>query len=429
MTSNSGRNSNFLSTIAVDSARWLWQRPVVMVAVFVLLVASIIWYDDSASKDSRKKAADDAALETTPVVVTAVRKDNLDIYLYGLGIVTPLNTVVVGSRVDGQLLTIAFKEGQIVEAGQLLAQVDPAPFEVEYQLAEGQLVRDQALLDQAKIDLERYHTLLEQDSISIQLVDTKESLVRQHQAAVKADQGAVTGAQLKLTYAQIIAPIGGRLGFAHVDAGNIVRASDKKGIVTITQLDPIGVIFPVPEDTLPLVMALLDSGDNIPVELYDRGMKNKLAEGRLLAIDNQIDVTTGTVKLKAGFSNTNGRLFANQFVNVKLTIKTLPDVTQLPTAAIRRGVMGTFVYVVQDDQTVTATPVTLLSSQSHISAIEDGIAAGAQVVIEGADQLRDGAKINIAAREPTVNPAVNPAINNSEGKQAQELKPPANDQP
>ena len=418
MTSNSDQTSHLLNTTAKESVHSLWQRPLVILCVFLLL-ASAVWYGNTTSRSSHKKSADDA-VGTTPVVVSEVYKDNLDIYLYGLGIITPLNTVVVSSRIDGQLLNIAFKEGQVVEAGQLLAEVDPAPFEVDLQLAEGQLIRDQALLDKSKTDLQRYQALLKKDSISLQLVETKESLVRQYQAAVRAAQGAVTSAKLKLTYAHIIAPIGGRLGFRHVDAGNIVRAADKRGIVTITQMDPVSVIFPVPEDTLPMVMKLFASGEPIPVEIYNRGMKEKLSEGRLLAFDNQIDVTTGTIKLKAEFNNSKGTLFANQFVNVKLIIQTLPDTTLLPTAAIRRGVMGTFVYIVRDDQTVAAIPVTLLSSQNDVSAIEDGVATGAQVVIEGADRLRDGAKINITVHEPAAK---------DNGKQVHAQKPPASDQP
>lgn len=420
MTSNSGRSSSHLSTSVTELGRWLQKRPKVSIAILGLLIA-FVWYAGSGPPDSSlgDNKQDDSSLDATPVVVTAVRKDNLDIFIFGLGIVTPLNTVEVGSRVDGQLLSVTFEEGQIVKQGDLLAQVDPAPFEVEHNLAKGQLTRDKALLDQAKVDLTRYQTLLEQDSISVQLVDTKESLVRQYQAAVKAGQGAVKSARLKLTYAKIIAPIGGRLGFRQVDAGNLVSVSSKKGIVSITQLDPISVIFPIPEDTLPLVMKLLRAGGRIPVEIYDRAMKEKLAEGRLLAVDNQIDATTGTIKLKAEFPNTDGALFANQFVNVKMSVNTRVDATLIPTVAIQRGVVGAFVYVVKDDHTVSVTPVTIGPAQGEITVIEDGLAVDDIVVIEGGDRLRDGTTIKIIVRDAPVS--------DNQGKQPQAQSPAAND--
>ena len=400
MTSNSDHTTSVRSASATGSGHWLRKHPKAMITIAGLAVA-LIWYASSQTVDPAQQTnntLDDAA-NSTPVVVAPVRKDKLDIFLYALGVVTPLNVVEVGSRVDGQLMSIAFEEGQIVKKGELLAQIDPTPFEVEDKLAEGQLVRDQALLDKALVDLERYRTLLDQDSVSVQQVDSKESLVRQYQAAVKADQGAVTSARLKLTYAKIIAPISGRLGFRQVDAGNIVRATDRKGIVDITQLDPISVIFPVPEDNLPSVMKLLNSGDRIPVEIYDRSLKEKLGEGRLLAVDNQIDASTGTIKLKAEFSNTDGSLFANQFVNVKMAVKTLVDATLMPTAAIRRGVMGDFVYVVKDDQTVAVTAITIGASQGEITVIEAGLSDGTIVVVEGGDRLRNGAMIKVIVRD------------------------------
>ncbi len=420
MTSNSDRSSSHLSTSVTELGRWLQKRPKVSMAIIGLLTA-IVWYASSGPSDldNQNNNNQDNLSNATPVVVTPVRKDNLDIYVFGLGIVTPLNTVEVGSRVDGQLLSVTFEEGQIVKQGDQLAQVDPAPFEVEYNLAKGQLTRDQALLENAKIDLTRYQKLLEQDSISVQLVDTKESLVRQYQAAVKAGQGAVKSAKLKLTYAKIVAPIGGRLGFRQVDAGNIVSASSRKGIVSITQLDPISVIFPIPEDTLPLVMKLLKAGDRIPVEIYDRAMKEELAKGRLLAVDNQIDATTGTIKLKAEFPNADGSLFANQFVNVRMSVKTRVDATLIPTAAIQRGVVGPFVYVVKDDNTVAVTPVTIGPAQGEVTVIEDGLAVDDVVVVEGGDRLRDGTSIKIIVRDEPVS--------DKQSKQPQAQSPAAND--
>ena len=340
----------------------------------------------------------DPSLRATPVLAAPVRQGSLDLYLYALGTVTPLNAVVVRSRVDGQLMKVAFAEGQMVKADDLLAQIDPRPFEVQLTLATGQLARDQALLENARADLERYRTLLAQDSISRQQVDTQESLVRQYEAAVQADQGGIDNAKLQLTHARITAPIGGRVGLRLVDPGNIVRAGDANGIVVITQLQPIGVVFPIPEDALPRVMKRLRAGDRVPVEAYDRAQREKLGSGRLLTADNQIDTATGTIKLKAEFPNADGALFANQFVNVRMPVETRTNATLVPTAAIQRGAAGTFVYVVKDDLTVTVTPVQVGATQGEITAIDRGVPPGARVVVDGADRLREGAKVELVAR-------------------------------
>ncbi|MBI5920570.1 MAG: MdtA/MuxA family multidrug efflux RND transporter periplasmic adaptor subunit [Betaproteobacteria bacterium] len=351
----------------------------------------------------------DSMLRAIPVVVAPVRQGSLDVYLFGLGTVTPLNAVMVRGRVDGQLMRVAFEEGQMVQAGDLLAQIDPRPFEVQLTLANGQLARNQALLDNARTDLERYRMLLEQDSISRQQVDTQESLVRQYEAAVLADQGGIDNAKLQLTHARIIAPISGRVGLRQVDPGNIVRASDANGIVVITQLQPIGIVFPIPEDALPRVMKRLRAGDkNIPVDAFDRAQKEKLGSGRLLAADNQIDTATGTIKLKAEFPNADGALFANQFVNVRMPVETLLNATLVPTAAIQRGAAGAFVYVVKSDQTVSVTPVKVGPVQGEIAAIDSEVSVGAMVVVDGTDRLREGAKVELVVRDKPV-PAVNDA--------------------
>lgn len=286
----------------------------------------------------------------------------------------------------------------MVGAGDLIAEIDPRPFEVQLTLATGQLARDQALLENARIDLERYRTLLGQDSISRQQVDTQESLLRQYQAAVQSDQGGIDNAKLQLTHARIVAPISGRVGLRQIDPGNIVRATDATGIVVITQLQPIAIVFPIPEDALPRVMKRLRAGDRIPVEAFDRAQKEKLGSGRLLTVDNQIDTATGTVKLKAEFSNADSTLFANQFVNVRMPLETRQNATLLPTAAVQRGAAGTFVYVVKDDLTVTVTPVKLGPVQGEVSTVESGVPAGAKVVIDGADRLREGVKVELVAR-------------------------------
>ncbi len=383
-----------------------------MATIVILGMAAVggaMWYAGTRPGDAAKTVGPRAAagpgnrvepaLRAIPVLAAPVREGSLDVYLYALGTVTPLNAVVVRSRVDGQLMSVAFDEGQMVKAGDLIAQIDPRPFEVQLTLATGQLARNQALLENARIDLDRYRTLLAQDSISRQQVDTQESLVRQYEAALQADQGGIDNAKLQLTHARVVAPIGGRVGLRLVDPGNIVRAGDAGGIVVITQLSPIGVLFPIPEDALPRVMKRLRAGDRIPVDAYDRAQKEKLGSGRLLTADNQIDTATGTIKLKAEFPNGEGALFANQFVNVRMPVETRANATLVPTAAIQRGAPGTFVYVVKDDMTVAVTPVQVGPTQGEITAIDKGVSPGAKVVVDGADRLREGAKVEIKARQ------------------------------
>jgi multidrug efflux system membrane fusion protein len=372
----------------------------IIAVVALALIGVLIWYLDrpaDSGKIPRSKRGDRAA-GVIPVSVATVRQGAFDVNLFALGTVVPLNTVLVRSRVDGQVMRVAFEEGQMVSAGDLLAEIDPRPFEVQLTLATGQLARNQALLENARIDLDRYRTLLKQDSISRQQVDTQESLLRQYEAAVQSDQGGIANARLQLTHARIVAPISGRVGLRQVDPGNIVRATDATGIVVITQLQPIGVVFPIPEDALQRVMKRLRAGDRVPVDAFDRAQKEKLGSGRLLTVDNQIDTATGTVKLKAEFPNTDSALFANQFVNVRMPLETRQNATLIPTAAVQRGAAGTFVYVVKDDLTVSVTPVKLGPVQGEISTVDSGVAAGAKVVIDGADRLRDGAKVELIAR-------------------------------
>jgi len=403
MTTNPDSPPPLSGAQTAASIPWWQKHRIALVVILGLAVAaSAIWLARSGKSDEAKSAGSTGVsgqVGATPVVAAPVRKGALDIYQFALGTVTPLNIVEVRTRVDGQIMSIAFEEGQMVNAGDLLAQIDPRPLELQLALATAQLGRDQALLDNARTDLQRYRTLLDQDSISSQQVDTQASLVRQYEAAVRAGQGGIDNAKLQLAYARIVAPIGGRVGLRQTSPGNTVRASDARGIVVIAQLQPVGVVFPVPEDVLPNVMKRLRAGGRIPVDAYDRAQKEKLGSGRLLAADNQIDPATGTIKLKAEFLNADNTLFANQFVNVRMLVETRSRATLVPTAAIQRGAAGPFVYVIGKDRTVSVTPVKTGPSQDEITAIEDGVSAGAMVVIDGADRLREGAKVEYVVRD------------------------------
>jgi membrane fusion protein, multidrug efflux system len=340
----------------------------------------------------------------TPVVAQGASKGDIDIIVNGLGTVTPLRTVTVRSRVDGELVRVLFDEGQTVKAGQLLAEIDARPFHLQLAQAEGQLARDRALLENARLDLERYKTLFQQDSIARQQVDTQASLVRQYEGTVRVDQSQVDNARLQLAYSRISAPIAGRIGLRQVDAGNIVRSGDANGIAVITQLQPVTVLYTVPQDLLPQVLRRLQSADKVGVEAWDREQKTKLAQGTLASADNQVDPQTGTVKLKAQFSNDDASLFPNQFVNVRMKLDTLRDAVIVPSAAVQRGSQGMFVYVVRPDNTVALRNVKLGPLDGQRQAIAEGLAAGETVVTDGTDRLRPGAQVEVASARPEIKP-------------------------
>jgi len=375
--------------------RWL-----ISLLALVLVIAAIYLLrarsgDAQPGSTSRRSATRPPEI---PVITAVAKTGDMKVYLNGLGSVVPYNTITLKSRVDGQLIKVLFQEGQTVSTGQLLAEIDPRPFEVQLAQAEGQMARDQALLVNAKVDLERYRVLFSQDSVPKQQLDTQESLVRQYEGVVRADQGQVDSAKLQLTYCHITAPIGGRVGLRLVDVGNMVHASDTNGLVVITQLQPITVVFAVPEDNLPQILRNMKTGQKLDVEAYDREQKRRLATGVLQSIDNQIDPTTGTVKLKAVFANSDNELFPNQFVNARLLVDTLHNATLVQSAAVQHNPQSAFVYVVKPDQTVEARNVEVKLTEGNETAISKGISPGEVVVTDGVDKLQPGAKV--IARAP-----------------------------
>jgi len=386
-------------------AKAWWRRTWVWLLVLCILGATAYFVlakpggsKQADSQQSGGKAGSNAMNRSQPVVAEAARIGDINIYLDGLGTVVPLNTVTLRTHVDGELSAVMFREGQMVKQGDLLAQIDPRPYQVQLAQAEGNMARDQALLKNAQADLERYRTLFEQDSIAKQQLDTQASLVRQYEGALKADQAQIDSAKLQLTYSRITAPVSGRVGLRQVDVGNIVHTGDANGIVVVTQLQPITVIFTLPEDNISAVMKKLRSGGKLTVDAYDRAGKTKLASGVLLTVDNQIDTATGTIKLKAQFANDDSSLFPNQFVNARILLDVMHETVLIPAAAVQRGTKGTFVYVVKDDKSVSVRTVKLGPTEGETAAIESGLSAGEIVVVDGTDKLREGAKVEIGQR-------------------------------
>jgi multidrug efflux system membrane fusion protein len=389
--------SNETSTGTSSAPRFrLWWLIVPLAVILAVGVYLLYGHDGKKGADpTGKTAGAKAAAPPAPVTIKAARKTDVGVYLTELGNVTPVATVTLHSRIDGQLMNVYFKEGQLVKRGDLLATLDPRPFQAQLAQYEGQLIRDREFLSNARLDLKRYQQLWKQDSIPKQQLDTQESLVHQYEGAVKADQGQVDTAKVNLIYCRITSPVNGRVGLRLIDPGNIVHAADTNGLVVVTQLQPMTVIFPVPEDNLPEVLGRLRAGTRLAVDAFDREQKQRLAGGMLQSVDNQIDPTTGTVKFKALFPNNDNALFPQQFVNVRLLVKTMRDCIVVPASAIQRGSQGAFVYLVKADKTVAVRPVTVGVTQEDDIAVTSGLDAGEMVVVEGAERLKDGSRVEV----------------------------------
>lgn len=372
---------------------------ILMVAVFVALWTGCSGSPnpEAASKSGGKKGIHGPM--SVPVAVAKAERRDIPVYLQGLGSVEAFNTVVVKSRLDGQLVEIHFKEGQEVQKGDLLAVIDPRPYEVALHQAEATSFKDQSALNDARLNFQRFQDLYKQGIIPQQQFDTQKSLMDQLEGAVRADQANIDNVKLNLVYTHITAPVSGRVGLRQVDIGNMVHAADPNGLLVITQLHPIAVVFTLPEDNLPSVAQHLHRGA-LQVDAYSRDDQTKLATGKLLTIDNQIDPTTGTGKLKAVFDNTNRALWPNQFVNVHLLLEVQKNTLVVPAAAIQRGPQGTYVYTVKPDKTAEMKKVAVGFSEGNVTTLASGLQPGELVVTDGQDKLQPGSKVEIRGGQP-----------------------------
>lgn len=370
---------------------WTW----LILGILIVAAGAVYFYlNPNASSATASGSKHGGAGDKIRVIGATAAKGNIGVYLTGLGSVTPLNTVTVRARVDGQLMQVLFTEGQMVKEGQQLVQIDDRPYQAQLAQYTAQKEHDQALLDNAKIDLDRYQKLWSQDSIPQQTLATQAALVKQDQGTVDSDQALIQTAQLNVDYCHITAPISGRVGLRLIDQGNQVHASDTNGLLVITQVQPITVLFTIPEDSIQPVLVKLHSGQQLAVDAYDRDMKKKLATGTLLTVDNQIDQTTGTLKLKALFQNTDETLFPNQFVNVRLLVEMKQGVILVPVAAIQHGTQGTFIYIVDTDtNTVKMQNVTVGTQDGDQAEITKGVEEGQTLVIDGVDKLQNDSKV------------------------------------
>jgi multidrug efflux system membrane fusion protein len=373
---------------AGKSHAWIW-----ILALVVLGGGAYYLSRGTGAPKGGKQETTKKGLGAAPVVTAQIRRGDMGIFLTGTGNVLALNTVTVRTRVDGELMKVAFTEGQTVKQGEFLAQIDPRPYQVMLEQAEGQLARDESQLHNAKIDLDRYKILLAQDSIPKQQYDTQISTVEQAEAVVKTDRATINSAKLSLTYCRITSPLTGRIGLRLVDQGNMVHATDTNGLVVITQLQPIAVVFNLAQDQLPQVMKKVRAGMHLRVDAYDRDLKQRLAQGTLLTVDNQIDTSSGTVRFKAIFPNSDNALFPNQFVNARLLVDTKRATVLAPVAALQRSPQGVYVYVLKSDNTVEERGVEVGPTEGDDASIESGLQPGETVVIEGVDKLQPGSRV------------------------------------
>jgi len=334
-------------------------------------------------------------LPSVPVVAAKTRKGDIGVYYTGLGAVTPIYTVTIKSQISGYLMQVLYKEGQTVRKGDSLAEIDPRPYQVMLEQAQAGFARDEANLENAKVDLKRYQILTPLKAVPEQQLATQEATVKQDEGIVQTDQALIDIAKLDLVYCHITAPITGRVGLRLVDPGNYVTANDSTGLVVITQVEPITVIFTLPEDQLPAILAKMHAGARLKVEAYDREMKTKIAQGWLSTIDNQIDPETGTVKLRANFDNRDGALFPNQFVNARLLVEEKHEVTLVPTAAVQRNSQTTYVFLVKPDSTATVRQITIGTTEGYDSEVLSGLSPGDVIVMTGVDKLQEGSKVRV----------------------------------
>lgn len=380
-------------------------RTLLGIGVGLAVVIGAAWYFTHSGPAPQNRGGRNAANQAVTVGLATVAKGDIPIIDRALGTVTPLATVTVKTQITGQLVQVAFTEGQAVKKGDLLAVVDPRPYDVALQQAIGTLEKDQALLKNAELDLARYEKLVAQASVARQVYDTQAALVRQYEATLVTDRAAVDQAKLNLVYTRIVAPTDGRIGLRLVDQGNYVTMGDATGICVITLMQPMSVLFPIPEDALPAVRKRLREGATLQATALDRAQKVELGVGKLATTDNQIDTSTGTVKLRAMFDNSDEALFPNQFVNIRLLVDTVRDALVVPVAAIQKGQPGTFVYRVKADDTVEIAVIETGASDGEKIAVTKGLALNDRVVIDGADRLRDGTKIRVPARPVAAAPA------------------------
>jgi len=374
-----------------------------IILVATLAVGYGYFYKPSEKSSDQVSNPAQPKMRPAPVFVATVNQQDFPVWLNALGTASARNLVTVKSRIDGELMAVYFEEGQRVKKGQLLAEIDPRNLQALLEQQQSQYQRDQALLNNAQLDLKRYKQLTTEDAIASQQVDTQAALVKQYQATLASDTAQINSTKLQLSYTKITAPISGKVGFRQVDAGNQVKASDGNGLVTIAQLTPITVVFSLPENTLPDLKVALRNNPSLDIEAWDKDKKQRIATGKLLTLDNQVDSSTGSIRLKALFDNNDESLYPNQFVNIRLQLKILTQVTTIPSTALQRGAKGDFVYVINDDNTASVVPINILQTEGDRVAIEGKLDAGMKVVTDGSDKVKEGGQVKVMDKKERSN--------------------------